>query len=141
MTLVTIGLTFPGTCEQAFMLYKSVFGVEFDHVIRYGQDPTTDATTPLKDKDKIAYVGMKLGDVFISGDDTLESSGTIITFGNNIGINYGTDTNEEADRVFTALADGGKVISPNTMYPWGYCGSLIDRFGVRWNFVVQAQQK
>lgn len=140
MTLVTIGLTFPGTCEQAFMLYKSVFGVEFNHFIRYGQDPTTNATTPLQDKDKIAYVEMKLGGVFITGDDTLESAGTIITPGNNTGIIYGPDTKEEADRVFQVLADGGKVISPNTMYPWGYCGSLIDRFGVRWGFFVSAAQ-
>ncbi len=52
MTLVTIGLTFPGTCEQAFTLYKSVFGVEFDDFIRYGQDPSTDATTPCRTKIK-----------------------------------------------------------------------------------------
>ncbi len=141
MVVVTIGLTFPGTCEQAFMLYKSVFGVEFNDFIRYGQDPATNATTPLQDKDKIAYVVMKLGGVFITGDDTLESAGTVITPGNNMGINYGPDTKEEADKVFQVLADGGKVISPNTMYPWGYCGSLIDRFGVRWNFFVPAPRQ
>ena len=140
MTLVTIGLTFPGTCEQAFMLYKSVFGVEFNDFIRYDH-PDTVSGVAEKDRNKIAYVVMKLGGVFITGDDTLESAGTIITPGNNTGIIYGPETKEEADRVFNALADGGKVISPNTMYPWGYCGALIDRFGVKWGFFVQAQPK
>jgi PhnB protein len=141
MTTVSIGLTFPGTCEQAFNLYKSTFGGEFIDFIRYRDDTFTDAGTPLKDKAKIAYVTMKLGGVFITGDDTLESAGTVITPGNNMGINYGPDTKEEADKVFQILADAGKVISPNTVYPWGYCGSLIDRFGVRWNFFVPAPRK
>jgi len=141
MVVISIGLTFPGTCEQAFMLYKSVFGVEFQEFIRYGDDPATADATPAKDKAKIAYAAIVIGEVFITGDDTLKSAGTVITPGNNMGINYGPDTKEEADKVFQVLADGGKVISPNTMYPWGYCGSLIDKFGVRWNFFVPAPRK
>jgi PhnB protein len=75
---------------------------------------------------------MKLGDVFIAGDDTLESAVLKLPPVTYTSIVYGSDTQEEADRVFNALADGGKVISPNTMYPWGYYGALIDRFGVKW---------
>jgi PhnB protein len=140
MTVISIGLTFPGTCEKAFNLYKSVFRTEFSAFIRY-TDPDTISGVTKEDQEKIAYVEMIIGGVFITGDDTLEYSGTVITPGNNMGINYGPDTNEEADKVFQVLAEGGKIISPNTVYPWGYCGSLIDKFGVRWNFFVPTPRK
>jgi PhnB protein len=37
------------------------------------------------------------------------------------------------DRLFTALADGGKVTTHLAVQPWGsYYGKLTDRFGVQW---------
>jgi len=130
MARMTIGLTFPGTCEKAFNLYKSVFGVELSCFITFGGDPATAAATPEKDKDKVAYVEMKVGGVVLWGDDTLESSG--VTPGTNTAITYEPESVEEADRVFNALVHGGRILSPNAMYPWGYCGSLVDAFGVKW---------
>ena len=39
----------------------------------------------------------------------------------------------EADRVFAALADGGKVTMPLANAPWGpYFGMCVDRFDVQW---------
>jgi PhnB protein len=141
MTAVSIGLTFPGTCEKAFTLYRSVFGGEFTAFIRYGGDPATDAATPKKDKDKIAYVEIKIGGVVITGDDTLESSGIEITPGNNMGITYEPDSKKEADRVFKALSPGARIISPNTDFPWGYCGGLVDRYGIKWALFCRTPQK
>ena len=40
---------------------------------------------------------------------------------------------EEADRIFTALSEGGQVEMPIADQVWGdYYGSLKDRFGVHW---------
>jgi PhnB protein len=129
---LNIGLTFPGTCEKAFTFYKSVFGGEFTFFIRYRDDSTTDATTPKKDKDKMAYVAMPLGDILLYGDDTLESSGINVVNGNNMSISVEPDNKNEADRVFKALAADGTVIIQIMDFPWGYCGILLDKFGVKW---------
>ena len=40
---------------------------------------------------------------------------------------------EEADRLFTALSEGGKVQMPIADQPWGdYYGDFQDKFGVHW---------
>ena len=41
----------------------------------------------------------------------------------------------EADRLFKALGDGGKMDMPlQEMFWGGYFGSLSDKFGVHWMF-------
>jgi PhnB protein len=131
-TIYSFGLTFPGTCEQAFTFYKSVFGGEFTDFIRYSEDPTTDSGTPNKDKNKIAYVELPLGGIRLYGDDTLENSGVKITPGNNMSVTIEPDNKKEADRIFKELSAGSKVTMPLTDLPWGYCGGLVDKFGVKW---------
>jgi predicted 3-demethylubiquinone-9 3-methyltransferase (glyoxalase superfamily) len=47
------------------------------------------------------------------------------------------DTPGDADRVFSALADGGKALMPLDAYPWSECyGWVQDRFGVSWQVIA-----
>jgi PhnB protein len=44
-----------------------------------------------------------------------------------------TDDQAQTDRLFNALAEGGRITTPIGMQPWGdYYGKLTDRFGVQW---------
>jgi PhnB protein len=44
-----------------------------------------------------------------------------------------TDDRDSTDRVFSLLAEGGRVTTPLAVQPWGsYYGKLTDRFGVQW---------
>ena len=95
-------------------------------------DPYTDATTALADKEKIAYVEYPLGDILLYGDDTLESSGIKLVSGNNMSISIDVDNKEEADRIYKALSSGGKKVMKMADYPWGYSGAVIDKYGVKW---------
>jgi PhnB protein len=55
--------------------------------------------------------------------------------GNNVYISLEVDTREETMRLFTALANGGKVEQVLQDMFWGdYYGSVTDRFGVKWMF-------
>jgi PhnB protein len=39
----------------------------------------------------------------------------------------------ETDRLFSRLAEGGRITTPLGVQPWGdYYGKLTDRFGVQW---------
>lgn len=141
MDKINIGLTFPGTCEEAFKFYKSIFGGEFSAFVRFGDDPATDANTPRKDKEKIAYIALPLGNVLLYGDDTLESSGLNVIQGNITAISVEPDSKKEADKIYQALSSGGKTILTITDFPWGYCGILSDKFGVKWTVWYKPPQR
>jgi uncharacterized glyoxalase superfamily protein PhnB len=54
-------------------------------------------------------------------------------------INLEPDTRDQTDRLFAALAVGGKVEMPLQQMFWGaYFGNLVDRFGVHWMFNCSA---
>ena len=61
------------------------------------------------------------------------SMGFKLVAGNNLHINLETDTREQTERLFQALAAGGSVQMPLQDMFWGaYFGSLRDHFGVQW---------
>jgi PhnB protein len=69
------------------------------------------------------------------GTDAPESMGMSVKQGNNVYLNLEPDTRAETERLFNALAAGGKVEMPLKDMFWGaYFGSLTDRFGIKWMF-------
>ena len=71
----------------------------------------------------------------LMGTDAPESMGLTVTPGNNVHLNLEPDTRTEAERLFHALAEGGKIEMPLQDMFWGaYFGSLVDRFGIHWMF-------
>jgi PhnB protein len=106
-------LNFMGNTEEAFNFYRSVFKSEFfGPVRRMGDVPTGPGMPQLSDAEKRMVMHVELpitGGHVLMGTDTLESMGHKLTFGNNISINVEPDTRTESDRIFAALAEGGKV--------------------------------
>ena len=88
------------------------------------------------DKNLVMHVGLEiLGGHVIMGTDAPESMGFKVNFGNNVFINLEPDTRAEADKLFAALSEGGKVEMKMQEMFWGdYFGSLTDKFGVQWIF-------
>jgi len=106
-------LNFARNTEEAFNFYKSVFGTEFQgDIVRMGSVPKQEGQPELSEADKnlVMHVALPiLGGHVLMGTDAPESMGFTVTFGNNIFINLEPDTREETDRLFAALAEGGKV--------------------------------
>jgi PhnB protein len=74
-----------------------------------------------------------LGGHVLMGTDAPESMGFKVNHGNSVHLNLEPDTRAEAERLFNALAAGGKVDMPLQDMFWGaYFGSLTDRFGIHW---------
>ena len=74
-----------------------------------------------------------LGGHMLMGTDAPESMGFTVTPGNNVYINLEPDTKEEADKLFAALSEGGKVEMAMQDMFWGdYFGSFEDKFGIKW---------
>ncbi len=128
-------LNFNGNTEEAFNFYKSVFGGEFATVMRFGETPGCDEMPIAEgDKNKIMHIALPIGeDNVLMATDALESMGQTLSEGNNFSISISTDSREETDRVFNALADGGKIEMPLGDTFWGaYFGMFQDKFGIRW---------
>ena len=137
MARVSTYVNFPRNTEAAFEFYRAVFGGEFTGgVRRFGDVPAAPGQPPLAEADRqlVMHVALPiLGGHVLMGTDAPESMGFKVVPGNNVYINLEPDTRAEADRLFHALAAGGKVETALQDMFWGaYFGSLTDRFGVQW---------
>jgi len=71
MASVNPYLNFAGNCAEAFDFYRSVFGGEFDTVMRFSDLPTDDgAPTDPALADQIMHMSLPLGDSMLMGSVT-----------------------------------------------------------------------
>jgi PhnB protein len=138
MSRVSTYLNFMGNTEEAFLLYRSIFGTQFTgEISRMGDMPSGPGAPALSDAEKnmVAHVELPiLAGHVLMGTDMLESMGHELRVGNNVTINLETDTRAETDRLYGALSDGGSDSTGMQQMPWAYWGCTLDRFGVRWMF-------
>lgn len=127
-------LNFTNKCEEAFELYRSVFGGEFDAKIRFKDMPMSDQPLPDHVADLIMHVSLPIGNgSLLMGSDAPEGFAPKLTPGNSVTISISAGTKAEADRLFNGLSAGGKVKEPMADAPWGsYFGMFTDRFGIDW---------
>ena len=126
-------LNFNGNTEEAFEFYRSVFGGEFTSVMRLKDFPET-SDVPEDVKDKIMHISLPVGEgTVLMATDAIASMGQKLVEGNNHYIIIDVDTQEEADRLFKLLSEGGTVEMPMEKTFWGaYFGSFKDRYGINW---------
>ncbi|MDP2666706.1 MAG: VOC family protein [Candidatus Diapherotrites archaeon] len=134
MIQVNAYLNFAGNTEDAFRFYQSVFGGELTPVVRFKDMPMEGVTISKEDENKVMHVGLSIGQGhMLMATDVLESLGQKLIKGNNIHLSIHPDSKEEADRLFHALSQGGKIEMPIADQPWGdYYGSLQDQFSIQW---------
>ena len=131
-------LNFKRETEAAFLFYRDVFGGEFEGngIIRMGDAPPSEGASPMDEADKqlVMNVGLRItGNHLLMGTDAPDSFGFNLNIGNNVYINLMPDARAEADRLFAALSNGGKVESPMADMFWGdYWGSCTDKFAMQW---------
>lgn len=128
-------LTFAGNCEEAFNFYQSVFGGKFGYIGRFKEMPPMDGKpVPASEGEKIMHISLPIGNnSVLMGSDSSEAFGHATVIGNNFSISVSATSQNEADRIFNGLCDGGKVTMPMSNTFWGsYFGMCIDKFGIQW---------
>ena len=95
---------------------------------------------PEADKNLVMHIELPiLGGHVLMGTDMPASMGAVV-HGNGLHLNLEPDSRADTDRLFSGLADGGKVDMPLQVMFWGdYFGSLTDRFGIHWMFNCSSQ--
>lgn len=136
MATVNPYLTFNGTCEEAFLFYKSVFGGEFTYIGKYKDMPPVEGCGEISaaDGEKIMHVSLPISkETILMASDGIESSGQVTITGNDFSISINTDSTAEADKLFNGLSAGGNIVMPLDKTFWGaYFGMFTDKFGIQW---------
>ena len=125
-------LNFNGNAEEAFNFYQSVFGGEFETVMRF-KDVPAEYQMGESDGDKIMHMALPIGNgSMLMGSDVPEQFGKV-TFGTASNISISADSEEDARKIFDGLSAGGEVTMPLDKAFWGdLFGMLKDKFGVHW---------
>lgn len=137
-------LTFEDNCQDAFNLYKEIFGGEFSTVMKFSDiPPGEDFKYDEDEKDKLLHISMPIGkDSYLMGSDTPKSVNSKLQQGNNCALSLDTHCRSETERIFKALSEGGSITMPLEDTFWGaYYGKCIDRFGIHWQLNCVEQNK
>jgi PhnB protein len=124
-------LCFYGKCEEALEFYKSAIGGSYE-VNRFGESPMGDEVDASW-KDKVGHSTFT-GDGFkFMASDGQQGSVAPANGETDVSLSLAMDAVADGDRIFNALADGGKITMPFGDVPWGgKFGMVNDRYGVSW---------
>lgn len=129
-------LFFEGRCEEALEFYKKTFNTSVE-LMRYGDspEPTPPGMIPPGSENKVMHAHFKVGETEVMASDG-NCSGKPSFHG--VSLSIGVADGAEANRLFTALGDGGQVQMPlaKTFFAPAF-GMVVDRFGVSWMVIAE----
>jgi PhnB protein len=122
-------LTFNGRCEEAFRFYEWCLGGKIVTMMAYAGTPT-EGHVPPEWRNKILHARLVVGDEVLMGCDTPPEH-----YEQPKGFAVLLEMKEPADaeRIFQALSDNGKVQMPLQQTFWAArFAMLVDQFSVPW---------
>ena len=125
-------LTFDGNAAEAMRFYEKTLGGTMQMMMTIGEAPDT-GQMPDDVKKRIMHASLAYGDGMLMASDTMP--GMTFVQGNNVWININCESDEEIERFFKALGEGGTVMMPLADQFWGAkFGMLKDRYSIHWMF-------
>ncbi len=131
-------LFFAGRCEEALAFYQQAIGAQVGMVLRFHEspDPVPEGMLQAGFEKKIMHSEFTVGQLTIMASDGCDD--TTVFSGFRLALSVPTVA--DAERVFTALADGGTVDMPLGPTFWSPCyGQVTDKFHVGWMVMVPGQ--
>jgi predicted 3-demethylubiquinone-9 3-methyltransferase (glyoxalase superfamily) len=127
MTKVTPFLMFQGNAEEAMNYYTSLIEEsEITNIIRYGANEAGEEGSVMQ-----ATFALK-GQEFMCIDSNIKHE---FTFTPSFSMFITCDTEEEINRLYENLIEGGNALMPLDDYSFSKkFGWIVDKFGVSWQF-------
>jgi PhnB protein len=133
MAIINPYINFNGNAQEAFDFYKSVFGGEYESIVRFKDLQGPDFPVSQQDSNKIMRIVLPIGGNTLIANDVPESMGPVNENENRSKIAVYAESRAEADKIFTGLSAGGAVEMPMSESPWGtYFAMFRDKFGIEW---------
>ena len=131
--LVQPYLFLDGRAEEAIEFYRRALGAEVTMLMRFKDSPEKGMNPP-GTENKIMHASLRIGDTTVMASDG-NCQGQAKFQGVALSVTVANEA--EAERVFTALSDGGQVQMPLTKTFFSpRFGMTADRFGVSWMVYV-----
>jgi PhnB protein len=128
-------LFFGGRCEEALEFYRRALGAEVQMVMRFKDSPEPHPGLAPGSEEKIMHASFRIGGTTLMASDG-RCAGEAKFEGFSLSITVADEG--EAERLFAALSEGGKVEMPLMQTFWApKFGMLEDRFGVGWMVSVE----
>jgi PhnB protein len=122
-------LNFNGQCEAAFKFYEKSPGGKIEAMFTHAGTPAEQQTPP-EWRDKILHARLTIGDNILMASDAPPDC-----YEEPKGFSVSLQINDpkEAERIFRALAENGKVQMAIQETFWATrFGMLVDQFGIPW---------
>lgn len=122
-------LNFNGQCAAAFKFYEKCLGGKIVMMQTHGESPMKDKV-PADWHDRVIHARLIVGDTALMGSDAPPAH---YAAPQGLSVSISVPSPVDAERIFNALADNGKVSMPfqKTFWSSGF-GMLVDRFGTPW---------
>ena len=131
-------LFFNGRCEEAVEFYRKALGAEVEMMMRFkdSPDPMPPGMLAPGFENKVMHAALRIGGAVLMVSDGMAAGEPDFK-----GFSLSIDAPDAAgvDRLFAALAEGGRVQMPLGKTFWSpHFGMVTDRFGVGWMVSVAA---
>lgn len=122
-------LTFDGNCREAMEFYHKAFGGEINIMTHEGMP----GEVPPEQIDRVMHANIHADGIVLMASDG--QVGQSVESGSNFSISVNCSSDEEQDRLFGMLGEGGTVTMPLADQFWGArFGMCRDKFGIHWMF-------
>ena len=122
-------LFFDGNCADAMRFYERTLGGKLQ-LMTHGDSPMA-AQTPPGSANRIMHARLELDGRLLMASDSMVGQPYERMKGFSLSLIYPTVA--EAQRMFSALAEGGQITMPIAKTFWAEAfGMLVDRFGTPW---------
>jgi PhnB protein len=120
-------VNFAGRCAEAFRFYEQHLGGKIGMMMTHGQAPDQSKVNPDL-KDAVLHARIAIGGTELLGADIPNAQPMRSAY-----LSLNVESDAEAERIFSALADGGEVFMKmqETFFATRF-GQLRDRFGLNW---------
>ena len=120
-------VNFDGRCAEAFRFYEKHLGAQVGMMMTHGQAPDQSKVSP-EMKDAVLHARLSVGGTELMAADIPHAQPMRSAY-----LSLGVDSDAEAERIFSALSEGGEVFMPmqQTFFASRF-GQLRDRFGINW---------
>ena len=127
-------VNYHGTCEEAFGFYEEHLGGRITGVVRHREQPGS--SVPADWGDKIVHARIEIGGTVLMGADIPGSEPMRSAY-----LTLTLETEEEAERVYTLLADGGRIFMAMVETPFARRFAMLrDRFGTSWMLLCERER-
>src|SRR5215475_8492335 len=123
-------VNFAGKCAEALRFYEKHLGGRIGMMITHGEAPDQ-RQVRAELKDAVLHARISIGDTELMGADIPNAQPMRSAY-----LSLSVESDGEAERIFSALSDGGEVFMPiqETFFATRF-GQLRDRFGINWMII------